>query len=315
MRKLIASALDELCYGTELYKAARQQSTYAHENTFRLNHRTRVYSMGAALLENESWKLIAPDNYLGWIYPSAQLCLAKRMLYERRVPVLRREYSEFDQKVMKYSLHGVLSLGNRVLILLVDSRRFIVETFEHKNVMFIAASGMRAWVGSVGYGGTSNVQSAVRPTEVEKLSWLMSDQLISKTHDTFVLQYDRSSFKTGPGRTSALHAKYARFLHFLQGGRCALCNDELGKVTEVDHVYPVSRKGNNTLINLELLHKKCNRHKCDSMYPAGVDIAADKEILTRSQLAKTLGLPARSFYCQLADRQQEDPPFFPILFT
>lgn len=52
-----------------------------------------------------------------------------------------------------------------------------------------------------------------------------------------------------------------------QGGRCPWtnCNDplDLNDKLEVDHVWPISKGGRNWILNLQLLHKRCNIEKSD----------------------------------------------------
>jgi len=48
-----------------------------------------------------------------------------------------------------------------------------------------------------------------------------------------------------------------------KGTICGICNKPIkfGDKYEIDHIYPVSRGGSNSLGNLQVVHKKCNRKK------------------------------------------------------
>lgn len=314
MKRLIDQEYFFMCYLTELAKAAKEQERYL-KSADGLDHRTRIYSMGASFLEGEFWKLITPDNLFAWIRPSAEECVARHMIYERRIPMLDKKYTEFERAAIKYALHGVLSLGNRVLILVVPNRKFIRTMFGYGNIMFISGKNLEVFLGSVGYGDSKNVQHRESPKDVNNLSWLTDDSKIARSHETFQFEYDKSSFKTGPGRTPQLKRKYGDFLWFLQGGRCELCGDALDGRAQVDHVYPVSRSGVSTIINLELLHGSCNRLKLDKLVRNGIDVESRREIFTKVDLNLKLHVPPRNPWLMLADRRNGEPPFFPILFV
>lgn len=50
-------------------------------------------------------------------------------------------------------------------------------------------------------------------------------------------------------------------LYVKQRGKCACCNEALNGKFEVDHILPLSKGGDNTPQNLQLLTVKCNRSK------------------------------------------------------
>ena len=50
-----------------------------------------------------------------------------------------------------------------------------------------------------------------------------------------------------------------------QGNKCNACHRSLTKRFEIDHIMPVSRGGTNSIENLELLCRRCNRSKGDML--------------------------------------------------
>lgn len=53
------------------------------------------------------------------------------------------------------------------------------------------------------------------------------------------------------------------FLYKSQTGLCVICRKELNENFHIDHIYPVSKGGNNTKFNIQLLCPSCNQHKSD----------------------------------------------------
>ncbi len=63
-----------------------------------------------------------------------------------------------------------------------------------------------------------------------------------------------------------LQRRYRDFLFYLQNGRCAITGDALipGQ-WDIDHIYPRSHGGNNSLINLRATTKRSNLSKRDEL--------------------------------------------------
>jgi 5-methylcytosine-specific restriction endonuclease McrA len=51
------------------------------------------------------------------------------------------------------------------------------------------------------------------------------------------------------------------WLFQVQGGRCAICGQRLGKSTHIDHIVPLALGGSNARSNLQLTHPDCNLAK------------------------------------------------------
>lgn len=54
-----------------------------------------------------------------------------------------------------------------------------------------------------------------------------------------------------------------KYLYELQGGKCAICHQKLGKDVHIDHIIPRSAGGPNCRSNLQLVHPACNYAKRD----------------------------------------------------
>lgn len=58
-----------------------------------------------------------------------------------------------------------------------------------------------------------------------------------------------------------------------KGDKCGICGKPIkfGEEYELDHIYPVSKNGSNTLDNLHVIHKSCNRRKGGKKTMVGPD--------------------------------------------
>lgn len=54
-------------------------------------------------------------------------------------------------------------------------------------------------------------------------------------------------------------------LYVLQPGKCAVCFENLFGKFETDHILPLSKGGDNSPSNIQLLCPKCNREKSDKV--------------------------------------------------
>jgi 5-methylcytosine-specific restriction endonuclease McrA len=50
-------------------------------------------------------------------------------------------------------------------------------------------------------------------------------------------------------------------LYLAQNGRCFYCHKKVGNNFEVDHIIPISKNGKNTIENLAIACRSCNRRK------------------------------------------------------
>lgn len=64
------------------------------------------------------------------------------------------------------------------------------------------------------------------------------------------------------GNFTALTIKY---LYCIQRGKCAICFEYLFGKFEVDHIKPLSKDGDNSPSNIQLLCPKCNKVKSDKL--------------------------------------------------
>lgn len=77
-------------------------------------------------------------------------------------------------------------------------------------------------------------------------------------------------------------------LRTLLKGRCAYCNIPLENGSEIDHVLPISRGGTDTIDNVTLSCRKCNREKGDRTRAEYWDWRLNKALNVRRVFGRTL---------------------------
>lgn len=100
---------------------------------------------------------------------------------------------------------------------------------------------------------------------------VVSAYLKENAHKRIVYEANRRARKASGGDLSPDSKER---LMKLQRGRCACCGDHLKQDCHLDHVHPLSKGGQNTFSNVQLLCKPCNlaknaKHPIDFMQSRG----------------------------------------------
>jgi hypothetical protein len=100
---------------------------------------------------------------------------------------------------------------------------------------------------------------------------------------SFKLKYNQSTFSCR--NISNLKKKYGQFLYFIQNGKCAITGELLDTTEwDVDHIWPRSQGGNNSLINLRATTRKSNLDKLDRIIDSQYCLTSE-EILKHQLLS------------------------------
>lgn len=222
--------------------------------------------------------------------PTHRRCIIRRIL-----PILIREYTSEEIEQIKFSLHFQLLLGMEVILVLIDKREYLHDLLDSDNLVVVRK--MKVIDSDRAYDEDAPIRLAIvqkRPI-VDDIYRELS--LLTEQETSMQLRYSRYSL------TSAridLQRQYGDLLFYLQSGRCAITGDPLtAGQWDIDHIYPVSHGGNNSLINLRGTTHAANIAKRDS-------VTEDRYCFSPQQLQK-YGLNFE-YYQLLADRKLEGLP-------
>lgn len=79
----------------------------------------------------------------------------------------------------------------------------------------------------------------------------------------FLIRKSRGLEKTGPRDTRYIPDEVRSEVWYRDGGRCVICN--AAEYLEFDHIIPLSKGGSTSIENLQILCRKCNSEKSDSI--------------------------------------------------
>lgn len=219
----------------------------------------------------------------------------RRGIIRRILPILTREYSTEEIAKIKFSIHFQLVLGLEVILVLTDKSEYLHEQLGSDNLVVVRK--MKLIDSDRAYDEYAPIRLAIvqkRPIVDDIYGEL---RLLTDLETSIHLRYGRYTL------TSArinLHRQYGDLLFYLQNGKCAITGDPLiAGQWHIDHIYPVSHGGNNSLINLRGTTKASNISKRD-------EVSEDRYCFSLEQFQK-YGINAE-FYRLLADRKLENLP-------
>ena len=279
------------------------RALYDHLN--RLEHTKgtrRIFSTDASFLLGHYVGMIQRSNFDEWVIQSARVGDQLRLPYFRVMPLSLRTYDEVAQRQIKFTLHTVLCLGSVVFVPLVERVDVLEDMFGSQNTLVV--EGEFSIAGDHYYDPEEGVR--LNKANPEKLEMFLPflDPSWRSVHGVLRAQYGRNAFHTGVKRKGALKKQFGHLLLALQSGRCGLCNQSVGwEEWCVDHIYPASRGGTNTLINLQLLCRPCNQDKGNM-----VESEALRWHLSLTEFA-SWGLDANHPFPELSDRTRTANPF------
>lgn len=248
-----------------------------------------------SFLKGDYTDILTPDLY-SWHVVTSQLNgdhwrRTGRRLFRRVLPLIRRRYSAEEVTLIKYSLHFQLTLGIEVWPVFTNQERFLEENFGSDNLGVIRGRKIIDSPQLYDSDAPSRLRIVTRPDgDLRDVYAAFGD--ILRNEQVHVLRYGQRIFTCFQLRS--IKSWFGDFLFNLQDGRCAVTGERLAaEPWEVDHVYPRSMGGNNSLINLQVTLGRANREK-------SADLGTARYCLSPSQLAR-FGL-ATVFHRRLSDR-------------
>jgi hypothetical protein len=263
--------------------------------------RRRIFSTDKSFVLGDYVAMIRRNNFDDWVHKSSDVAALLRMPYYRVMPIPVRNYGDREVVQIKYALHTVLSLGAIVLLPIVDRLDYLERVFGEQNTLLVERSFSIRGDHYYQPGETLRLQT----TEPDNLDLFLPflQSIWRDSNDVLLLKYRANSYSTGVIRKEPLKRYYCSFLSVLQQGKCALCKGRFSwHDWEIDHVYPTSRGGTNTLINLQNLCGPCNKDKGDWVEPSEERIAGPRELTD-------WGLDSLYPYSELTFRTRTTNPF------
>lgn len=258
-----------------------------------------------AMLKGDLLALVKRNHLMEWVFHSSIFAKQLESDYFRIIPLMRREYTGLEIRQIKYSFHTLMALGNILYVNFVDSDDYL-RKLHSSDCLMIIRNGLSVPSDNVwstewcGEGGHLKIK-------IDNHAWGIFDDRMSKAfredNEIFRMSYRESAFSCGVVRKESLSKRYRDFLFHLQYGRCAISDELMDyEKSAVDHIFPASKGGNNTLINLQLVNRKENNMKSNNA-PLSSSACFSVEELERT------GLDGLFPYTLLADRRTSVNPF------
>jgi hypothetical protein len=266
-----------------------------------LPRRPDFHSIDNSIIMGDPLGLIRRASLMEWVIDGQRLCNQLKARYFRVIPVLDEQRAPKVLDYLKFTLHTLLSLGASICVIFTTDHRFLSAHYGVDNACTIqggfSLTSDRAWIAGDSYF------SVVEQTDHLDLykrfnspDWLHSNR-------AWLLKYGRNSFTMGVERKEKLREKYGDFLAELQNGTCAISRQRLNITgLHVDHIFPTSRGGNNTLINLQAVSPIHNLEKSNRGGEASRRILSDHDL-------EEAGLDTHHPYTELTSRVTSVNPF------
>ncbi len=258
-----------------------------------------AFSSDASFLCGD-FRALSGRNFLSsWLLDSSRLLNRVNHRYNRVIPVPRRRYTDSEILDIKFSLHVMMSFGATVHTPVVISPDYLDRTFGSDDYFLlegVLATNVLNLFGATALVATHN------PSDIGDLFVRFTNRGWRERNDVLSLRYRNNSWSVGVTRKEPLKKYYGDFLYLLQDGRCAITGQHLDSASfQVDHIFPASRGGNNTLINLQAVTEKANREKTDRVGMEHSRCFSDTELVGR-------GYDAFHPYPELAKRDVAHNP-------
>ncbi len=252
--------------------------TYAHLSKIELSPKPDgFFSIDKSFLM-DNLSLLVHRNFLSeWHIQSSKLCAEGGLLYNRVTPLLDREYSQDEIDEIKFTLHVLLSLGCVIHLPVVSDLDYLEERFGESNFVAIG-NDLTLKTRHIWDDDRAEIVVDDSKENIE-LFRPYTDPKWCEEHTVHSLRYRQNSFSAGVVRKEPLKRYYGDFLYSLQNKKCALTGEPLDiNDMQVDHIYPASKGGTNTLINLQAVSSRANRDKSDEFIHSDRRIWDDKTL-------------------------------------
>jgi hypothetical protein len=293
-----SSQLDKIRFACRFHL----QETASHWRNIEKNPaRHNFFSIDKGFLL-DTFSLFVHRSYLTeWHIESARITSNLGVTYNRIIPILNKEYSKEQIEEIKYTLHTLLALGTEIHLPITNDRDYLEQRFGENNLLMVentlSVTTKHLWEKDnaeliVDYD--RNKTDLFQPYRNSK--WREENNVLT-------LKYRRNTFTAGVKRKEMLKRYYGNFLYLLQDKKCALTGEPLDIYDmQIDHIYPASSGGTNTLINLQALTSKANREKSNKANPSDRRLWDDKKLEEK-------GYDLLHPYRELTRRNSSENPF------
>lgn len=278
------------------------EQLHFYKSKLELLPKKQLFSTDKSFLLKGFVDIIKRNNFNYWVFGSAQLSNNLKAQYHRVIPIKFEEYDYYQINQIKYTIHTLICLGANVYLAFTENKNYLEDNFGVDNSLLI--KDLYALDSRLIYDVNEELHLIPRKPDNYSLFKNYLDKNWRESSQVFSLKHSRNYFTCGVRRGGeSLRKKYGLFLYYLQNGKCAISNEKFNfSELEVDHIVPAAKGGNNSIINLQLVHKKINNKKSDTL-----DVLADR-IFNDEELFK-MGLDNTFPYAELTKRITNINPF------
>src|SRR3954451_3636186 len=253
-----------------------------------------IYFVDASIL-NDDFSDLFSDSLWTWHIETTSWIgdwrrAVRRRLIRRFIPILRREYSENEQRLIKFLIHIQLSLGIEVVLYFTDRKTFLLDMFQSDNTAVVKGNVIIDMIDPYSAESADSITIEKRRASVSDRFSTMED-LANDPDRACILRYPSHTFTNSRNR---IPEPFKFALYNLQDGRCSINGGRLDLAgCHVDHIIPLNIGGNNSLVNLQLCDPLNNIKK-------GIEISYPRYCLSSEEMIE-LGFDT-IFHERFADR-------------